>query len=319
MPKHTFSLGVIAVLVIAVLAFGTVMTLDRTAKNQTPTITTFSECASAGYPILASYPRQCKTPNGQTFTETTPTPTSDVSDLIRVTSPAAYETLSSPFTVIGEARGSWYFEGSFPIKLLAENGSVLATTTGAATGEWMTNDFTPFRATISFVAARAGATGTLVLQNDNPSGKPELARELRIPVKFATVSAKTMDVKAYFVHIAPGENYDCETVVPVTRTITRTSTPARAALEELLKGPTQAEKDRGFTTQINAGVRVNSLTITNGTAKVDFSNRLEEAVGGSCRTNVIRRQIETTLLQFPSIQRVEITIEGRGGDLILQP
>ena len=31
-------------------------------------ITSFSECAEAGYPIMESYPRRCKTPDGKTFT-----------------------------------------------------------------------------------------------------------------------------------------------------------------------------------------------------------------------------------------------------------
>jgi len=31
-------------------------------------ITNFEECVAAGYPILESYPRQCKTPDGRTFT-----------------------------------------------------------------------------------------------------------------------------------------------------------------------------------------------------------------------------------------------------------
>jgi len=39
-------------------------------KKPTPqVISSFEECARAGYPILESYPRQCKTPDGRTFTE----------------------------------------------------------------------------------------------------------------------------------------------------------------------------------------------------------------------------------------------------------
>ncbi len=37
---------------------------------KTPTITTFEECIKAGYPVMESYPRQCKAPNGITYTET---------------------------------------------------------------------------------------------------------------------------------------------------------------------------------------------------------------------------------------------------------
>ncbi len=34
-------------------------------------ITNFDECASAGFPVMESYPRQCAVPDGQTFTEDT--------------------------------------------------------------------------------------------------------------------------------------------------------------------------------------------------------------------------------------------------------
>lgn len=32
-------------------------------------IKNFEECERAGYPVLETYPRQCKTPDGRTFTE----------------------------------------------------------------------------------------------------------------------------------------------------------------------------------------------------------------------------------------------------------
>ncbi|TAK05096.1 hypothetical protein EPO33_03875 [Patescibacteria group bacterium] len=35
----------------------------------TPAITSFEECAAAGNPVMESYPRQCRTPDGRSFTE----------------------------------------------------------------------------------------------------------------------------------------------------------------------------------------------------------------------------------------------------------
>ncbi|MEX2014128.1 MAG: hypothetical protein WD896_02115, partial [Parcubacteria group bacterium] len=35
-------------------------------------------------------------------------------DMVRVASPLPNEILTSPITVLGEARGNWYFEASFP-------------------------------------------------------------------------------------------------------------------------------------------------------------------------------------------------------------
>ena len=40
-------------------------------KSQ-PVITNFGECAAAGYPIMESYPEQCRTPDGHTFVRDVP-------------------------------------------------------------------------------------------------------------------------------------------------------------------------------------------------------------------------------------------------------
>jgi spore germination protein GerM len=65
-------------------------------------------------------------------------------------------------------------------------------------------------------------------------------------------------------------------------------------------------------------VRIQSLTIENGVAKVDFDEQLEFQVGGSCRVVAIRVQIIETLKQFPTVNSVIISINGRT-EYILQP
>ncbi len=40
-------------------------------------ITNFSECAQAGNPIMESYPRQCRSPDGRVFVEDAPPPLPD--------------------------------------------------------------------------------------------------------------------------------------------------------------------------------------------------------------------------------------------------
>lgn len=126
-------------------------------------------------------------------------------------------------------------------------------------------------------------------------------------------------VKVFFNNIIfdPGLT-DCSKVYPVNRTIKPTSAVARAALEELLKGLAVGESDLGYLSNLNSGIKIQKLTIQNGVAKVDFSAKLEEQVGGSCRTAAIISQIKTTLKQFSTIQTVVISIDGRTED-ILQP
>jgi hypothetical protein len=114
------------------------------------------------------------------------------SDLIVVDQPQPLAEVASPLSVVGQARGTWYFEGDFPVRLEDAQGNVLARGIAAAqldpndpNATSMTEDFVPFQAELSF-SPPATATGTLVLERDNPSGLPENADELRIPVRFAS-------------------------------------------------------------------------------------------------------------------------------------
>lgn len=107
-----------------------------------------------------------------------------VSDLIQVATPSPNETIQSPFTVKGKARGTWYFEGDFPVLLKDKDDNVLAESPAAAQGPWMTEDFVPFEATLRFHHP-ASEQGTLVLQKANPSGKPEHENSYSIPVIFS--------------------------------------------------------------------------------------------------------------------------------------
>lgn len=39
------------------------------SEDTAPSINNFEECEQAGYPIMESYPRQCRAPNGVTYVE----------------------------------------------------------------------------------------------------------------------------------------------------------------------------------------------------------------------------------------------------------
>lgn len=127
-----------------------------------------------------------------------------------------------------------------------------------------------------------------------------------------------MTVKVFFGNSNLNVEAVCEEVFPIEREVPETQAVARAALEELLKGPTAKEESMGYFTNINEGVEIQSLIVENGTAKVDFNEYLDFQVGGSCRVIAIRAEIEETLKQFPTVENVIISINGRTDD-ILQP
>ena len=102
---------------------------------------------------------------------------------INVSSPQPNSVVSSPLTVTGEARGSWYFEASFPVKLYDANNNLLAQAPAQALSDWMTTDFVSFSVTLTFPTPST-QTGTLVLEKDNPSGLPQNDDSVSIPVSF---------------------------------------------------------------------------------------------------------------------------------------
>lgn len=103
---------------------------------------------------------------------------------VRVTFPVEGGLVTSPLVVRGEARGYWFFEGSFPVKLYDATNALLATGIAqTTTGEWMTENFVPFEASLTFTLPST-QVGTLVLERDNPSGLPEYDQAVSLPVRF---------------------------------------------------------------------------------------------------------------------------------------
>lgn len=170
-----------AVLAIFVLiVFGLAFDIGR--KDDTEPIN-FNECVQKGYPILESFPRQCRMPDGKVFVEKEDNVDNDKSDLIKVDMPLPNDNIKSPLLISGVARGTWFFEGSFPVKLFDDDNNEIVSGIAQAEGEWMTTEFVPFKAELKFEKPSV-KTGKLILKKDNPSDFRQLDDEIVIPVKF---------------------------------------------------------------------------------------------------------------------------------------
>jgi hypothetical protein len=101
---------------------------------------------------------------------------------IIVSLPKNNQEVNSPIKISGEARGNWFFEGSFPIKLEDVNGNVLGTSIATSTEDWMTTDFIPFTSELSFEKPTSTTRAILILKNDNPSGNPDFDKDILISV-----------------------------------------------------------------------------------------------------------------------------------------
>ncbi len=111
---------------------------------------------------------------------------SSVSTDVKIESPKENEVVSSPLKITGEAKGTWFFEASFPVEIYDGNWKRLGQSHAQAKGEWMTENFVSFESTINFEKPTT-ETGWLVFKKDNPSGLPESDAEYHYPVKFITV------------------------------------------------------------------------------------------------------------------------------------
>lgn len=105
-------------------------------------------------------------------------------DRIVITKPLPGEKIDSPLVIQGRARGSWFFEGDFPVLLTNWDGLIIAHGIASAQGEWMTEDFVPFTCRLTFNPPSYGQRGTLILRKDNPSDNQALNDALEIPVRF---------------------------------------------------------------------------------------------------------------------------------------
>ncbi len=237
----------------------------------------------------------------------------DKSELIRLDTPQPNETITSPLTVKGEARGYWFFEADFPVKLLNAKGEVIAIAIAQAKSDWMTEDFVPFEATLEFQSP-GSEKGTLVLEKDNPSDLPENADELIIPVTFETA---TRTVKLYYYNQELDEdesgNISCSRagLVPLEREIPLTKTPMQDAIQLLLQGElTKAERASGITTEYPLeGFSLKGASLNDGVLTLEFSDLNNRTGGGSCRVGILWFQIEATAKQFPEVEQVRFIPE----------
>lgn len=288
-----------------------------TLPVNTPGVVDFTTCVASQYPIIESMPRHCMTPDGRIFYEDIPQNIPVDLPRIVVTAPASGAYIADPTTVKGFARGYWFFEASFPVEIRDAAGVLLAVGPAQAEGDWMTQNYVAFSATLAWSARPSTATGTIIFRRDNPSGLPENDANIVLPISFVPLPGITR-VNVLFVNASLGSADDCRLVFPLSRDIPTTFSVASATLAELLRGPDEKERAAGYMSLIPQGTVIRAVTINSGVITADFTSKLSAGVAGSCMVGGIRAQLEETLRQFPTVNTVVISAEGRTED-ILQP
>jgi hypothetical protein len=221
------------------------------------------------------------------------------------------DTVSGVLNLSGAVKGGYFFEGEVGINLLDKNKNVLKRGNGLATTNWMTIEPVYFKATIDTVGLNGN--GYIEIEENDPSdGEGGPAKKILVPVVFENENQKTMTVKLYFPNdIKNPGMLDCSLVYPVDRVIPYTQAVATVTLNELLKGPTTEEKQKGYFSSIPEGVKVNSIKMIGSTLVIDF-NEVAMSGGGSCGQSAKGSSMFTTLRQFPTVKDIKMTVNGKG-------
>ena len=233
-------------------------------------------------------------------------PSASAAAALQIDEPAEGSAVTLPLHVaLNGARG----DEQLVLRLVLADGKVLAQ---------------QVRAELGYVVGTlpgTGASGPATLEVARPDGTVLARRTVRV-----AAPGETQTVKVAWV-VKGGEEVTLQ-----TRRVPRTPQVGAAALNELLWGPNPGEA--AYSTSLPAPsevlhfsgraagwgprVRLLKLTITDGVALANFSRELHAYGGGAARVNMIRKQIEATMFQFPSVKRVVIAIEGQT-EGVLQP
>lgn len=112
-----------------------------------------------------------------------------------------------------------------------------------------------------------------------------------------------------------GNAVSCDQVFPLARTVPITRTVAQAALNSLFAGPTSAEQEQGYHSPFNKRTEgiLKNIRIVRQTAYVDLHDIRPILPGSSssCGSAEFFAEVQSTLLQFPSVRRVVFAIDGR--------
>jgi hypothetical protein len=166
-----------------------------------------------------------------------------------------------------------------------------------------------FHATIEVDSDWSG-DGTLELCRTDSTG--DACQDVRrVPLRISvTEDRDSRNILVYFANSRIGSASECEVVYPVTRPIPRSCVRvARAALYQLLLGPNAEEQSDDYRTEAPAGIRLQSLSLDDGIARIDF-NRALTHISEQCERDRFRAQVEQTLVQFESVRAIALTVDG---------
>lgn len=106
----------------------------------------------------------------------------------------------------------------------------------------------------------------------------------------------------------------CAVTYPVERTLPKGADTLRFALEELMKGPTDADVQEGAVSYLPEGLSLKSVSVKDGVATVVVGTSAQSSSIGTCRSIAYRSQLTSTMKQFPNVRDIVFKV----GDAVAQ-
>ncbi len=175
---------IISTILLLIVGTSYVFSRPKNTSSNLQTITSFEECVAAGNPVMESYPEQCAA-DGQTFTRDI-TNNIKVTDEIVIDNPQPNSVAVHTISINGQARGYWFFEGSFPVTLEDPNTKeTLLESYVTAQSAWITENFVTFEGFVK-LTNNLPKQVNLIFKKSNPSGITELDQSIVIPIHIQT-------------------------------------------------------------------------------------------------------------------------------------
>ncbi|MFZ5391289.1 MAG: GerMN domain-containing protein [Patescibacteria group bacterium] len=143
----------------------------------------------------------------------------------------------------------------------------------------------------------------------------DLLSEIAATFKLDNQTDQAVFYNVYFHLTSAEETFDCSAVKPVRRSGLKSDTRIeKQALDQLLSGPTAEEVKSGYTSWFNnqTSDKLISLSIKQGRAYVNLKD-LKNIIPGassSCGSAQFLSEIDTTLKQFPTVNKVFYALDG---------
>lgn len=143
---------------------------------------------------------------------------------------------------------------------------------------------------VLLMATGAGCGQTSIEEPDEPSTPSQPA-------------AKKVSLPVYYLKSGESDIYMVREVHIVSTTDAK-----KAALEELIKG---VPETKGAFRVLPESTRIHNIKVDNGLATIDFSSEVLNANVGSAEEALGISSIVNTLTEFPEIERVSFTVNGK--------